>query len=1594
TTGVTRPPHQPPAPPPPPPPPPLPPPGEPPEITVIPTSSSNPSPETKRTDDQKTAPSPTTSTTKSFFASSSASTPSSPVCSGESKASLLTPTRAKPKLFPKPVLSPRPPPKKLSIPPRAPPSGSADSSLSQSPAASDCSASFIQSPVRGTKSPTPSEPSESAKASPVSSSSSTPRVVTFAPIATVVESSPVRTPSPPPRDYDTPPPIAKHKPDKSVVVGERREGEEEGDEEREDDDERAWSPAKAPRREEVCQNTGRFTVRILPSPSHVRFISQPQPHHVVLRSPRKEAGVATVIPADAPVGAEDLAYYPTSVRTLPNPKRQKFGLSGEKAHVRFASEDELYPPRDYSPEECSTKKTDSLSPTHSLQKYEEKEVEVREAKVKVKDESEKREVEKDCQSIKKKEEVVGKPKVQKPSSTCSTLASSPSSSQPPSSISAPVSSASSSFIQSSNTIVIELSRSESKNSTEQNVVQIQLSPVKSSVPVAPPIQSRNTIQIGLSHREPASPAKSVSSTGEQEEDSPDLRETAESPEPGARKKGQRRDISEGLFWKTAERDVGEVERGENADGDKSLVQTHYDPSQAKAVISFSPLEQEEQQHHHHHHIGSIVKSASALVPEDDYDDEEEDESDEDAWADESPEPEREDGEDSISQLLTLSSSTSTTTASRKQGELKRGGGLGATQPATKQAIVAQVISGFYPLPSVPSPATASPSSASQSSSSTTGPTTVVIPTPPTPITSNSGGAALLIPSTSAHSQRAEPGPSSSARVGELPISTAAAAAIYATCSKTLPARTSTDKAAARHSHSHLSHYNSIQELYSFVSEVLSSQAEAHGGSSTAVVTASGAGANHPQYTLCKYHLKQKQQRHKLQQKLINQQQLLQQQQPHSQSQQAQPTPSTSHSHHHPQVSSGASGIAHPHQQQHHHHQHHPHRGPPPSQTTQQSHIPHQQPSGSSTSRKSQQAVVAQRQQNGQEGSGLQQQQHPHYHHYQQQQQHQALQQQQQHQTHQQQQQQHQAHQQQQQQHQAHQQQQQHYQQIQQHQQQYQPQPGVVAARSLTLAHNVSQRQRHHPQTSINQNIYRPVLPGLGDPNTLPRKGAPVTSSAAAGGGGKGSSATLPGHSHHHHHYYQQQAPAASSAASVVVATSSGSGGGGGTHPHSHHPHHQVSTSGGGGGTGAGDPNIVKSSAGGASGGGNSVGMVTTAGRAQSAGPTSTSAFYSTLTPIRQPAQQQSLSQPHAFQPVPQRHHHHQQQNAQLHHHQQQQQHQHQQQQQHHHQQQQAAAALHPHQFRTPSHQVGCSSSGTSSKHPIQRSVSVAAASTSTTNYSAVQALAASKQYSAAPITLASSSSGAVFQPLSSAPSLLTAVTSSNASLVGQNPSISLSQSYDYATIQHVQQQRLHHQQQLAAVAAAKQDQLQQQPIYATHTALQHQQQHSQSQQQVVSVSQSQQLQSQQAATSSLSQSQQQLQHAAHAHHLHHQYYYNTLEHPAYANYYQPAESLTGHEEPISRPVSNLSNKSSEHFYTYPYPRKQQDQIFKPIDWCTLVHWARKAVQSREDDNDIKCECSHGCHEIKGLKRHEHQHSWPHVQPHECNVLFLAKVMQR
>jgi hypothetical protein len=124
------------------------------------------------------------------------------------------------------------------------------------------------------------------------------------------------------------------------------------------------------------------------------------------------------------------------------------------------------------------------------------------------------------------------------------------------------------------------------------------------------------------------------------------------------------------------------------------------------------------------------------------------------------------------------------------------------------------------------------------------------------------------------------------------------------------------------------------------------------------------------------------------------------------------------------------------------------------------------------------------------------------------------------------------------------------------------------------------------------------------------------------------------------------------------------------------------------------------------------------------------------------------------------------------------------------------------------------------------------------------------------------------------------------------------------------------------------------------------------------------------------------------------YYYHPLHQHQYANYYQAAPSLTGHEEPISRPVSNLSNKSSEQYYTYPYQRKQQEQIFKPIDWCTLVHWARRVVQSRDDDHETKTDCSHGMHDIKGLKRHEHQHSWPHVQPHECNVLFLAKVMQR
>lgn len=128
------------------------------------------------------------------------------------------------------------------------------------------------------------------------------------------------------------------------------------------------------------------------------------------------------------------------------------------------------------------------------------------------------------------------------------------------------------------------------------------------------------------------------------------------------------------------------------------------------------------------------------------------------------------------------------------------------------------------------------------------------------------------------------------------------------------------------------------------------------------------------------------------------------------------------------------------------------------------------------------------------------------------------------------------------------------------------------------------------------------------------------------------------------------------------------------------------------------------------------------------------------------------------------------------------------------------------------------------------------------------------------------------------------------------------------------------------------------------------------------------------------------------------------------NYYQTA-SLVGHEDPLSRPVSNMSTKSSsEQFYTYPYQKKvsQQQQleqhetisggssssVFKPVDWVTLVHWARRVVRAREKENYVDTDCSHGAHAIHGLTRHEHLHTWPHVQPQECNVLFLAKVMQR
>lgn len=97
------------------------------------------------------------------------------------------------------------------------------------------------------------------------------------------------------------------------------------------------------------------------------------------------------------------------------------------------------------------------------------------------------------------------------------------------------------------------------------------------------------------------------------------------------------------------------------------------------------------------------------------------------------------------------------------------------------------------------------------------------------------------------------------------------------------------------------------------------------------------------------------------------------------------------------------------------------------------------------------------------------------------------------------------------------------------------------------------------------------------------------------------------------------------------------------------------------------------------------------------------------------------------------------------------------------------------------------------------------------------------------------------------------------------------------------------------------------------------------------------------------------------------------------------------EEPISRPVSNLSNKSSEQYYTYPYPRKQQELILRSPDWATVINWARRVVQSREDENVTRTDCSHEFHDVRGLKKHEHTHSWPHVQPQECNVLFLAKV---
>ncbi|CAG7733094.1 unnamed protein product, partial [Allacma fusca] len=108
----------------------------------------------------------------------------------------------------------------------------------------------------------------------------------------------------------------------------------------------------------------------------------------------------------------------------------------------------------------------------------------------------------------------------------------------------------------------------------------------------------------------------------------------------------------------------------------------------------------------------------------------------------------------------------------------------------------------------------------------------------------------------------------------------------------------------------------------------------------------------------------------------------------------------------------------------------------------------------------------------------------------------------------------------------------------------------------------------------------------------------------------------------------------------------------------------------------------------------------------------------------------------------------------------------------------------------------------------------------------------------------------------------------------------------------------------------------------------------------------------------------------------------------YASFYG---NLGVNEDPISRPVSNMSNKSSEHFYTYPYPRKQQELLqSNKADWCTLVNWARKVVESRENDSNTLSDCSHGAHDIKGLLRHEHNHQWPHVEPQECNVLFLAK----